>query len=345
MGLARAEGRRHTAEHLGRPVGQRRRASRSGEFSPDGSRLVVLRSRFLDRGGPTVSACDTASWTKLWRLDTTVFYPKNLAFGPDGTQVAIAGEVRNIRSWPGRTTLPTFGDPPLPNTGLIAFLDMDTQAFVRTIAIPETSYASRQTVTWQAQRNALTYGAEHALRTVDASSGAPLGVTATENLYGRPAAFLSPDGRGQIETGFGPKERLIRVVDVAGGARKVLLEKPAQTRAVAWSRDSRYFALGAAAFSLGAVSPLRRLRHRAPRRRRSRRRDHALDLQVVRHNLARVSHRRAALSPFRPLVARRDRRRGRDRDVRCDARSGNRLTDPPSPTPFPYNAPPPRRSA
>jgi hypothetical protein len=46
----------------------------------------------------------------------------------------------------------------------------------------------------------------------------------TENRYGRPAAYLSPDGRIQIETGFGQEERLIRVVEVGNGARKVLHE-------------------------------------------------------------------------------------------------------------------------
>jgi hypothetical protein len=46
----------------------------------------------------------------------------------------------------------------------------------------------------------------------------------TENRYGRPAAYLSPDGRIQIETGFGPEETLIRVVEVGNGARKVLHE-------------------------------------------------------------------------------------------------------------------------
>ena len=226
------------------------------EFSPDGSTLVVLRSRLITYGGPTVSAYDTASWAQRWRLQTAVFHPKNLAFAPDGKLVAIAGEVRNIKSWPGKTTLPTFGDPPLPDTGLIAFLDLDAPTVVRTIAIPETSYASSQTVTWQPQRNALTYGAQHALSTVDASTGALLEVTPTENIYGQPAAFLSPDGRVQIETGFGPKEGLVRVVDVADGARKVLLEIPAKARAVAWSRDSRHFALGGAAFSLGSIAPL-----------------------------------------------------------------------------------------
>jgi uncharacterized protein with WD repeat len=133
---------------------------------------------------------------------------------------------------------------------------MDKQGFVRTIPIPETSYASMQTVTWQGQRNTLTYGSEQALRTFDATSGALLKVTATEGMHSRPAAYLSPNGRIQIETGFGPKEALIRVVDVANGARKVVHEIRGQTRAVAWSRDSKYFALGAAAFSIVSVHPL-----------------------------------------------------------------------------------------
>ena len=228
----------------------------SVEFSPDGKKLVVLRMRGPARGGPNVSAYATVSWEKLWSLDTAVFYPKNLAFGPDGSHVAIAGNVRNIKSWPGRVKLPTFGDPAFPDTGLIAILDMDKPGFVHTVAIPESSYASKQTVTWQRQRNTLTYGSEQALRTFDASSGALLDVTATEGVYGRPAAYLSPNGRIQIETGFGPKETLIRVVDVANGARTVLHEIHGKTRAVAWSRDSKYFALGAAAFSIASVHPL-----------------------------------------------------------------------------------------
>jgi len=203
-----------------------------------------------------VSAYTTVSWEKLWSLDTAVFYPKNLAFGPDGKHVAIAGVVNNIKSWPGRAKLPTFGEPAFPDTGLIAFLDLDKQAFVRTIAIPETSYSSKQTVTWQGGRNLLTYGSEQALRTFDASSGALLEVTATEGVYGRPASYLSPNGRFQIETGFGPEQALIRVVDIAHGGRKVIHEIHGKTRAVAWSRDSKYFALGGAAFSIATVHPL-----------------------------------------------------------------------------------------
>jgi hypothetical protein len=78
----------------------------------------------------------------------------------------------------------------------------------------------------------------------------------TENRYGRPAAYLSPDGRIQIETGSGPEETLIRVADVGNSARKVLHELHGQTRAVAWSGDSKYFALGAAAPSIISVHPL-----------------------------------------------------------------------------------------
>lgn len=125
----------------------------SVEFSPDGKKLLVLRSRLPQRGGPNVSSYTTVSWGKLWSFDTAVFYPKNLAFGPDGKHVAIAGMVNNIKSWPGRAKLPTFGEPAFPDTGWIAFLDLEKQAFVRTIAIPETSYSSKQTVTWQGGRN------------------------------------------------------------------------------------------------------------------------------------------------------------------------------------------------
>ena len=226
------------------------------EFSPDGDTLVVLRDRPIRRGGPTVSAYDTASWAKRWSVETEVFYPKSLAFAPDGKQVAVGGAVSNIKSWRGHTTMPTFGDPPLPDTGLIAILDLEKQAFVRIILVPETTYASTQSVVWQGLHNTLSYGAEQAIRTFDASSGVLLHIVPTESQYGRPAAFLSPDGRVQVETGFGPKGQLIRIVDVATGARKVLREVPAQVRAVAWSRDSRYFALGGAAFSIGSALPI-----------------------------------------------------------------------------------------
>lgn len=60
----------------------------------------------------------------------------------------------------------------------------------------------------------------------------------------------------QIETGFGPEQALIRVVDIAHGGRKVIHEIHGKTRAVAWSRDSKHFALGGAAFSIATVHPL-----------------------------------------------------------------------------------------
>jgi WD40 repeat protein len=228
----------------------------SVEFSPDGEKLVVLRSRLQQRGGPNVSAYDTGSWEKLWSLDTAVFYPKNLAFGPNGKQVAIGGMVTNVKSWPGRAKLPTFGEPAFSDTGLIAILDLDKQGFVHTIAIPETNYASKQTVAWQGQRNTLTYSGDQALRSFNACSGALLEVNATESPYSQPGAYLSPNGRVQVETGFGPKGQLIRGVELANGVRKVLHEIRGQTRAVAWSRDSKYFALGAAAFSIAGAHPL-----------------------------------------------------------------------------------------
>lgn len=222
-------------------------------FSPDGSKLVILHERLS--GGPNVSAYTTASWNKLWNINTSVFYPKSLAFDPDGKHVAIGGQVLNIRA-SRNPVIPTFGEPPFPDTGLIAIVDVEKQAIVKTISIPETSYTSEKTVTWQGSRNTLTYGAKQSLRTFDAASGALLEVTPTESIYGRPSSYLSPNGRIQIESDFGAKTELIRVVDVSGIERKVLREIQAKSRAIAWSRDSRYFAIGGAAFSIAGINPL-----------------------------------------------------------------------------------------
>ena len=89
-------------------------------FSPDGRALTVLQR---GRDFPTIVQYDTATWQARWRLQTAPFHPASLAFAPDGKSIAVGGQVRNVtRSAPG-TTQPSFGEPPLPDTGLVAIID------------------------------------------------------------------------------------------------------------------------------------------------------------------------------------------------------------------------------
>jgi WD40 repeat protein len=226
------------------------------EFSPDGSFLVVLRYARISSGQPSIVIYDTKSWQELWSIATGPFYVKSLSFSYSGRIFAIGGHVTNPKSWNYAGSPPTFGTPPFPDTGLIAIVDIEKHAVVQTIAVPQSTYASSQTVSWNKYDISIVYGADAGLRSFDAISGVPHEVILSEDKNSRTAVHPSPDGRYRIESGFGQRGELIRVTDVSEGERKVLREISGRARAVAWSRDSRHFALGGSAVSIMNLTPL-----------------------------------------------------------------------------------------
>lgn len=175
---------------------------RAVEFSPDGSLLVVLRHAMISSGQPSIVVYDTKSWQELWSLATKPFYVKSLSFAHSGRSFAIGGHVTNARSWTYAGSPPTFGTPPFPDTGLIAIVDIEKHAIVQTIAVPQSTYASSQTVSWNKYDNSIAYGADDGLRSFDAISGVPHEVILSENKNPRIGVHPSPDGRYRIETGL-----------------------------------------------------------------------------------------------------------------------------------------------
>lgn len=225
-------------------------------FTADSETMVVIQHALvMDENSPSIVAYDTRTWRRRWSLRTAPFYPKSLALSPDGRHIAIGGHVSNVRSTTIEGKIPTFGEPPFPDTGLFIIVDVRTQAISRMIPVPEASYTSSQSVAWSQNGKSVTYGANAALRTYDAFTGAPQQVLEAEGLYAKPKLFVSPNGKYSIETEFGERHDYVRIVDVSGSTRKVLHQIRARPMHVAWSSDSRHFALSGAPVSLGSFSP------------------------------------------------------------------------------------------
>lgn len=225
-------------------------------FSSNSDTMIVLqRTLAMVDDAPSIVAYETKGWQRRWSLRTPPFYPKSVAYSPDGNSIAIGGSVTNVKSstLPGK--IPTFGEPPLPDTGLIAIIDPAKHSISRTIQIPETIYTSSQDVSWSRDGRTISFGANAAIRTFVASSGVQQEVLMAESQFSRPRIFPSPDGKYRIETGFGEENSTVRLVDKSGPTRKVLHEIRARPAHIAWSRDSRYFALAGAAVSLANLSP------------------------------------------------------------------------------------------
>lgn len=102
-------------------------------FTPDGKSLIRVLDRAPHISGDTLMVYDTATWQPIWSMRTVPFYTYSLAIGPDARRIALGGEIRNPNQWPYSTPVPTFGNPPLPNTKLIAIVDIEQRKIVQTI--------------------------------------------------------------------------------------------------------------------------------------------------------------------------------------------------------------------
>lgn len=115
---------------------------RSLEFSPDGESLLMVAHRFPYTDGHNIMAYDTSTWKLRWSLRTIPFYTDTISFSPDGKSVAIGGRVSNVKLSLPKLPPPKFGNPPFPDTGLIAIVDVDTHTISRTISASASSYTT-----------------------------------------------------------------------------------------------------------------------------------------------------------------------------------------------------------
>lgn len=212
-------------------------------FTPDGRFLIRILDRMPDIAGDTLIVYDVESWQPAWGLRTVPFYTYSLATNPDGKLFAVGGEVRNPRSWPFDTPVPTFGDPPFQNMRLIALVDLERRRIVRTITNTMGVMNRKGRLAWSPDGAHIASAGGHGLQIFDVQSGEQIvGITprwASANTSLR----YSPDGRYLIEgtaneekTGWG------RIWD--GQHRELLQEIPFNVGSLAVSRDGRHLATG-----------------------------------------------------------------------------------------------------
>jgi WD40 repeat protein len=224
-------------------------------FSADARTMIVLQAPTPMRSKlPSIIAYDTHDWKPRWSLTTTPFYVKSLAYSPDGRTVAVGGQVQNVKSAVDHVDIPTFGEPPLPDTGLVALVDSKSGTISQTIRIASSYYASHD-VAWHRGGKAIAFAGDATLQSYEILTAAPQHVVWAENKSARPRLFVSPNGKYWIETGFGAKEEIVRVVDVSGASPDILHEIRAKPSHVAWAPDSEHFALAGAAPSIASGSP------------------------------------------------------------------------------------------
>ena len=210
-------------------------------FTPDGKSLIRVLDRMPNISGDTLVVYDTSTWQFVWGMRTVPFYTYTLAISPDGKFIALGGEVSNPREWPFSTPVPTFGNPPLSNTRLIAIVDLAKRTIVRTIQ--NTGAMNRMSrLAWSPDGAYITNAGGEGLQIFDVSSGTQV---VDEHLNSaHPSLRYTPDGKYLIEgdrngmgTGLG-----VRIWD--GQHRKLLQEVSGNVGSIAVSRDGRHLATG-----------------------------------------------------------------------------------------------------
>ena len=205
---------------------------------------------------PNIVQYATANWQPRWSLRTALFRARSVAYAPDGKSLAVGGQVRNVnQSVPG-TPLPTSGEPPLPDTGLVAIIDPATGTIEKRIPTREVNMFSSDDLAWDADGKTITYAGHASFQTYEVASGRHLDTRPTENNVASPRLFSSPSGRFRIEAGHGKRSEIVRVIDTSTSPPSILYEIDAKPSHIAWAPDNRHFAIAGAAVSLMSIHPL-----------------------------------------------------------------------------------------
>ena len=212
-------------------------------FTPDGKSLIRVLDRLPEIAGDTLVIHDTNTWLPVWRIRTVPFYTYTLAISPDGRLMALGGEVRNPLEWPFSTPIPTFGNPPLPDTKLIAIVEIQKRTIVR--IIQSTGVMNRRSrLAWSPDGDYITNAGGEGMQIFDVHSGRqvmgidpPWGTAHTSLRY-------SADGKYLIE-GIANHKKHMGWGKIWDGQHRELLQEIAENvGSIAVSRDGQYLATG-----------------------------------------------------------------------------------------------------
>lgn len=210
-------------------------------FTPDGRWLIRVLERLPNVPGDTLVVYETETWQPGWGMRTVPFYTYTLAISPDGQFMALGGEVMNPRDWPFSTPVPTFGNPPFPNTKLIAIVDLTKRTIVRTIQNTGVM-DSRSRLAWSPDGAYITNAGGEGLQMFDAQAGqqvmgiAPsLGTAITSLRYSSDGKYLV-EGIAHGKPGWG------KIWD--GKHQELLQEITEDVGSIAISQDAKHLATG-----------------------------------------------------------------------------------------------------
>lgn len=211
-------------------------------FTPDGKSLIRILERITDLDLDTFVVYSTETWLPVWGMPTSIYRTHTLDTSPDGRFAAMGGEVRNIRFWPYKTPVPQFGNPPIPDTRLIAIVDLESKKIVRTFQ--SNAVMNRWSkLRWSPDGKIIVNAGNAGLQVFDAQSGQVL-VNIDPSIDGVNASLqFSPNGKYLIE-GVGRSRRngWGKIWDEQHS--KLLQEIPDNVTSIAISKDSKYLATG-----------------------------------------------------------------------------------------------------
>lgn len=211
-------------------------------FTPDGKSFIRLVTRMPQIDGDTLIVYDTSTWLPRWGMRTVPFYTYTAAISPDSQFIALGGEVSNPRVWSFKTPVPTFGNPPLADTKLIAIVDLNKRNIVRTMK--DVGVINRfGRLAWSPDGSQITNAGGEGLQIFDAQSGQMLvnvvamtGTAATSLRYSPNGKYLFEGVENDRVGGWG------KIWD--GQHQKLLQDIKENVSSIAVSNDGRYLATG-----------------------------------------------------------------------------------------------------
>ncbi|WP_317205236.1 hypothetical protein [Janthinobacterium sp.] len=210
-------------------------------FSPDSRSLVRLVFRPIGQPGDNIISYSTSSWSVQWGITTTPFYVYSAAFRQDGKLLAVSGRVENPIGWNHPGVPPTFGSPPLLDTGLIIFFDIGKKEIVKNV--PYNKVLDRvSNLAWSKNGKEIDITGGPTIHRVDFESGKEIfSLAPTQGALGTSWRYSS-DRNFLAEAVTGPKINWTKVW--TSDRKNLIFEIHEQVWCMSFSPDSRNIAVG-----------------------------------------------------------------------------------------------------